>query len=512
MDSTRWKRVVVALVLGLFAFVGLGGWALASPVGAAPDDDYHLASIWCAGGEREGICEAGSQPDSRVVPEWLTISSHCYAFQEKQSAACVPSDDATNETTRGNFAGAYPPVFYAVMTVFAGEDIALSTVLMRLFNAALFIGVIISILAFLKPGQRGALLWSAVATLVPLGMFIVPSVNPSSWAVLSGLTVWIALTGYFTADRRVAKIVLGSLALLLAVMGAGARGDAGVYVAFGAVVAAVLTFERSRNWLKQALVPLGVIVIGAAFFLASGQSAGAAASGVAAGQSGGGSQLGLLMSNFLALPSLWVGHLGTWNLGWLDTPMRPAVWAVMVAISGAVVFWGIRVLGWRKAVSLAMLALVLIAFPLYILHGLRASVGTEVQPRYLLPLMVMFVGVAVWGLNRDDLGLGRVQAAVVFVGVAFANSLALHATLRRYITGTGENSFNLNARIEWWWSIPVQPLTVWILASTGFALLMLGLYAILFTERGRRLFPLSEAAYEPALDAPQAAPVLHEQR
>ncbi len=496
MDSTRWKRVVITLVLGLFAFVGLGGWALASPVGSAPDDDYHLASIWCAGGEREGICEAGAQPDSRVIPEWLNLSTHCFAYQEEVSAACVPVRDATIDTTRGNFAGAYPPVFYTAMSVFAGEDIALSTVLMRLFNAALFVGVIVSILAFLRPGQRGPLLWSAVATLVPLGMFIVPSVNPSSWAVMSGLTVWIALTGYFTADRSAAKIVLGGLALLLAVMGAGSRGDAGVFVAVGAVVAAVLTFSKTRAWLLQALVPLGVIVIGAAFFLSSGQATGAAASGVESAPSEG-SRLGLLLSNFLGLPELWAGHLGTWGLGWLDTPMLPTVWAVMIAVSGAVVFWGLRVVGWRKGLSLAMLACVLIALPLYILHGWRASVGSEVQPRYLLPLMLMFVGVAVWGLTRDDLGLGKLQAAIVFGGVAIANARALHLTMRRYITGTDEKSFNLNARVEWWWSIPAQPMTVWIIGSAAFALLLLGLYAILFTERGRRLFPLSETVRTP---------------
>jgi hypothetical protein len=94
----------------------------------------------------------------------------------------------------------------------------------------------------------------------------------------------------------------------------------------------------------------------------------------------------------------------------------------------------------------------------------------------------------------------------VFVGVAVANSRALHSTLRRYITGVDEQSFNLNARIEWWWSIPVQPMTVWFVGSTAFGLLLFGLYLLLFTERGRKLFPLSDTFSTPAVRRAEAVP------
>lgn len=261
-------------------------------------------------------------------------------------------------------------------------------------------------------------------------------------------------------------------------------------------------------WIKLAAAPLAVAIIGAAFFLTSGQATGAASSGVALEQQPErGSSLGLLLSNFIGLPELWAGHLGTWGLGWLDTPMLPTVWVVMIALSGALTFWALRVLGWRKSLALALLAFVLIAFPLYVLHGLQASVGSEVQPRYLLPIMVMFVGVALTGLGRDDLGLGKLQAVVVFAGVAVAHSRALHSTLRRYITGVDEKSFNLNARIEWWWSLPVQPMTVWLVGSAAFGLLLLGLYFVLFTNRGRELFPMSGAISSQATTVNQAVRV-----
>ncbi|XPP27442.1 MAG: DUF2142 domain-containing protein [Leucobacter sp.] len=503
MGSSRWKRAVVTFVLGLLAFVGLGGWALASPVGAAPDDDFHLASIWCAWGDRDGLCSTGEEDGVKVVPQQLVLAAHCYAFQPDQSAACVPTEDATLATTRVNSSGNYPPIFYGVTGAFASQNIDASVISIRLFNSAIFVGAVIAVLALLRPGQRGPLIWSSAIALVPVGVFFIASANPSSWAVLSGVTVWIALTGYFTSKRRSFRIALGALGAVLGVMGAGARSDAAVYVAFAALAAMILSYRRGRDWLKLAVLPLALIAIGAYFFLTSGQTSWAVVAGAEQIlDSGGetGSSLALLVSNFVMLPYLWAGNLGTWGLGWLDTTMLPTVWIVMIGVFVAVVFWGVRVMGRRKALVLALAILALIAMPLYVLHGQQAAVGTEVQPRYILPLMLIFTGVALSGFTRDDLGLSRLQGFVVLFGVAVANALALHTNMQRYLTGLDRSGANLNTNIEWWWSIPISPMTVWFVGSAAFALLMLGLYLLLFTGPGRRLLPGSEAGT--AVEAP----------
>lgn len=499
MEPRRWKRAIVTLVLGLFAFLGLGAWALASPVGAAPDDDFHLASIWCAWGDREGLCEPGAEDGVHVVPQQLVLAAHCYAYQPEQSAACVPADEATLGTTRVNSSGNYPPIFYGVTGAFASESIDGSVIAIRLFNSAIFIGAVIAVLALLRPGQRGPLIWSSAVALVPVGVFFIASVNPSSWAVLSGATVWIALTGYFTAHRRSTRIALGVLGAVFGVMGAGSRSDAAVYVAFAALAAMILSYRRGRDWLKLAVLPLGLIVVGAYFFLTSGQTSWAVVAGAEQIlESGGeaGSSWALLISNLVMLPYLWTGNLGTWGLGWLDTQMPPTVWIVMIGVFVAVVFWGVRVMGRRKALVLALALLALIAMPLYVLHGQQAAVGTEVQPRYILPLMLIFTGVALSGFTRDDLGLSKLQGFIVLFGVAAANAFALHTNMQRYITGLDKRGANLNTNIEWWWSIPVPPMTVWFVGSAAFALLMLGLYLLLFTGGGRRLMPGEETEVE----------------
>ena len=42
----QWRILaVIALIASVF---GTGvAWAVSSPIGASPDDDYHLGSIWC---------------------------------------------------------------------------------------------------------------------------------------------------------------------------------------------------------------------------------------------------------------------------------------------------------------------------------------------------------------------------------------------------------------------------------------------------------------------------------
>lgn len=519
MDSRRWKRLAVTLVMGILGFLGLGSWALASPIGAAPDDDYHLVSIWCAWGERDDLCLPGEVENEQEVQEQLVHAAYCYAYFPDQSAACEIPDDAYVSTARGNFFGEYPPLFYSVMSVFAGTDVAVSTILMRLLNGAIFVGVFGALLALLRPGQRGPLIWSAVITLVPLGIFIIPSVNPSSWAVLSGLFVWIATVGYFTAPTRKRRISLAALAIVLGVMGAGARGDAGAYLAFAGIVGSILTFRKDRDWVKLLWLPVVLIAVGAAMFLSSGQSAGAAgrvaAQSAASVQSAvisdgmdsaGSSTIRMLVENLVLLPSLWAGNLGTWGLGWIDTPMPSTVYIVMIGAFSAFVFWGISRMEWRKAVALTLALLALVIVPMYVLYGLQARVGEEVQPRYVLPLMLIFAGVALYGFRNDDLGLTRPQALVVLLSVAGANSIALHTNMRRYITGLDATGFNLNSGIEWWWSIPVQPMTVWFVGSAAFGLLLFGLYLLLFTERGRKLFPLSDTPSTPAVRREEVVP------
>ena len=504
MQPSRWKRALLILGIGILAIAGLGAWAFASPAGSSPDDDYHLASIWCAQGERDSICELTEHETARALPESIVYSSHCYALKSEQSAACAPKGDEMMPTGRGSFQGEQSATFYSAMSIFVGSDEDASVILMRLVNVTLFVSAVIATVVFLRPGQRGPVIWAATVGLVPAGVFFIASTNPSSWAVLSGLIVWMAIVGYFKAERRRNRIVLGIIAAVVGIMGAGARSDAAVYVAIAALVAVVLTYSSTKNWRLLALLPLGLMLVGAYFFLFSSQSSWAVAPAITeVGQNSDGESgfLGLAAINLMLLPTLLLGNSGSWGLGWQDTPMIPTVPIIAAGILLVIVFWGLRKLTRRKGIALGFTLFVLIAFPLYVLHGQQVRVGSEVQPRYMLPLLLVFIGVALYDLNREDLGLNKLQGFIVFFGIAATNSLALYSTMKRYISGSESLGASLNTTEGWWWSMSVQPMTVWFLGSAAFALLMLGLYLLLFTRGGQRLMPNAEDASEPPVRA-----------
>jgi hypothetical protein len=473
--STRVRSVLVAVSVPLMFLVSLVAWGFSSPVGSSPDDDYHMASIWCAGGIDE-LCQAADSETSRIVPDVLLNSSGCYAFRPDASAGCKVSPIEDMSTSdRGNFDGSYPPVFYATMNVFAGYDIESSVLFMRTFNALLFVGLISALFFCLPMNRRGPLLWGSLTTAVPLGMFIVPSVNPSSWAVLSAATLWVSLVGYFTSVRRSDRIVLGAIAVLVTIMGAGARSDSAVYSGVAVVVAIILTFERTARYLKLAILPAVLVVLAVAFFLGSGQSS-IVAPGGADSKSAPGGKLGLALANIVELPGLWTGSIGTTGLGWLDTAMPAVVWVSTLAVFFAVAFWGIHKLPARKGIAIGIIFASLIVIPMYILVNDNAMVGTGVQPRYIYPLMIILAGLALFGLNRDDLKLSGPQLAVIPIVLTVANSVALHKNIRRYVTGIDVSGPNLDTGIEWWWAIPLSPMTVWAVGSLTFALAMIGVY------------------------------------
>ncbi|HRN29341.1 MAG TPA: DUF2142 domain-containing protein, partial [Terrimesophilobacter sp.] len=220
--SFRW--IYLAPVL---AFIALSAWAFASPIGAGPDDDYHLVSTWCANGGSE-YCASGSETATHELPTAFRELT-CYVQVEERSAACQESvwPDVTPdvyETKRGNFAGEYPPLYYSAMRVFAGEDIQSSAIVMRLLNAAIFVALATALFVLLPIARRKTLLWGWLLTLVPLGMFLIPSNNPSGWAVTGVGTAFLALLGWFeTRDRT--RWALGVLSLVGVLMAAGARGD-----------------------------------------------------------------------------------------------------------------------------------------------------------------------------------------------------------------------------------------------------------------------------------------------
>lgn len=506
--ATRW---VLAPVLAAAALLG---WAFASPIGAGPDDDFHLVSVWCANGGSE-YCEPGPTPETRLVSQQFE-DLKCFAMRSKVSAACQVGEfpepgGPMVETNRGNFTGKYPPVYYSVMRLFAGQDVESSAMTMRVVTILLFVGLSTALAALLSPARRRTLFWGWVATVVPLGMFILASNNPSSWSVIGVGLSFMALRGWFEAEGR-ARWGLAAMYLVTVVMAGGSRGDAAVYAAGGTLVVLILTAHKSGAWVHRLPLPAVGLVLSLILYLMSGQGE-VVEEGFGDHANGGGSHnpssprptggIGLIAYNVLMLPDLWTGIFGSWALGWFDVVLPAMVtWAAAAAFI-VVGLRGLSILTWRKVVSIAGVFLVLIVLPVYTLSIGGHVVGENFQPRYLLPLMVLFALVLIDEPPSAALRFTRVETAVVVGAIVMANFISLQVNIRRYVTGTDEQGPNLDAGAEWWWPDAVfGPNATWLLGSLAFAGFIAAIWPVLRNkERQPEVDLLASPAGHEAHDA-----------
>lgn len=464
------------------AIVALLAWGLASPIGAAPDDDYHLVSTWCAVSDGT-TCAAGTSSDTRRVPAAI-LDSVCYAQHPEVSAGCQNDLDfdgaATELTKRGNFVGAYPPVYYSVMHVFVGPNVEVSAVIMRVVNVLIFVAFVTGLFLLLPVERRPTLIWTWVVTTVPMGLFLLASNNPSGWAIVGVGTGWLALLGYLET-RGWRKWTLGGLAALATLMAAGSRGDAAIYAVLGIGATFILTVPRERRaWRRYALdaiLPVALVVGAILLFLSARQTQsglGGFSSGVSSAVNPGTDAQGLegfgrFAYNLLNVPFLWAGNFGEWGLGWLDTSMPAVVSYGAIACLVAVGFVGLSRMWGRKLFVVLGAGLTLWILPVYVLTAGGNIVGEAVQPRYVLPLIVLLAGLVFVTKAGRPFALTRPQLVLIIATLSVANFIALHMNIRRYVTGIDDAGWNLDAGAQWWWNLAISPMTVWIVGSLAFA-------------------------------------------
>lgn len=452
-----WIAVPFLLLLTLVA------WAFASPLGASPDDDFHMPSIWCGLGERPGMCEMTDDTLTRVVPASLTNAS-CFAFHPDQSADCWdPSLVSLVETERLN-TGQYPAVFYATMGLFASDDVQTSVLLMRIFNAALAVGVITAVFWALPRRLRAVPVAAALGASVPLGLFIIPSVNPSSWAFLSAVTVFASLLGAVESTGR-RRWVLSALALVGALIGAGARADAAAYTVLAILVVAVMGARLQRRLLIPAVTAVLICVLSLVLYLSASQG-GALISGLPGITEP--LTVGDLVANLLNIPSLWSGALGGWSLGWLDTPLPSVVEFFSLVVAGGVIFVGTRSVSLRRWLAIGIAGGALWLVPFVLLARSNALVGEQIQPRYILPLLVLFLA-AVSAADGGWRWWRGPRLAIAAALLAVAGSVALHTNIRRYTTGLDDMAIDPGSQSEWWWTNIPPAGVVWAIGSISFA-------------------------------------------
>jgi hypothetical protein len=266
----------VSVVLAVAALVAGGAWAVASPVGSSPDDDYHQSSIWCppplASSGCRLVIDASGAVKGAYVPQSVARSV-CYAMRNEESASCLRgiSDEQLIPYEHID-QGAYPGGYYRFMHLFVTPDVTASIVTIRVVNVALAVLLLSCGLWLLPRSSRQGQAAATIGGLVPLGMFLIASVNPSSWAVTGILATWLAVHTLLQAEERWRMVAASVLAVVAAVVAANARSDSGAYLVVVAGLAGLLHVRTLRTWWPRLAVLVIPALLGFWSFLGSSQT------------------------------------------------------------------------------------------------------------------------------------------------------------------------------------------------------------------------------------------------
>lgn len=470
----------------VLVFIALFGWAISSAPGSSPDDDFHLASIWCGLGERKGLCELGSTEVSRLVPKPIAESA-CFVQKPEVSAACWnPYSSGLAEANWLNTTQLYPQGFYANLGLLATPNVEKSVLAMRAINALIATLFLTATFWALPRRLRASLVIPALVTLVPLGMFFIPSTNPSSWAITSALITFPALYGALeTVGKR--RVSLSILAGAAGFLGSLARTDAGLFSVFAVVLALFISLSN-QGWRFRVhsapTISIMTIIGATAFSFVTSNQGQVAVNGLplVGGSEPIADTLTILEigGNAVLIPLLWTSALGLGplsSLGAFDSPVPlfTGLGSVCVFIIVLRRYW----LAQKRIERIAIVSCVAVLwlFPFILLLQANATVGIIVQPRYLLPLIIILSAVAST-LPRAESVWNSAERFIGIIAISIANSAALFSSMSRYISGNGSDS--LSSSSMWWWTFFMpNPTFVWL--TTTLSTVLLGILLVKYS-------------------------------
>jgi hypothetical protein len=471
LNLARWILIVFAGAISLFT------WVFASPIGAPPDGDFHMASIWCAQGDRLGMCKVEKIKNSNQV-ELLTprtfsryqnpYGHFCYVGNSGASAGCTNIVDETSVTELVASGRIFPvnqisSPFYDFNSRLSSRNIETGAFKIRIANVLFFIGIASLLLTIFKK-YRVVTALAFLVGLGPWGSFLISSIHPSAWTITLLPLFLVCLFAVIKERSTVLRIFAGLAAVLIWFVAQDVRSDSRYFLVIALFTAIVWGINIRRELTSQPLW-LKVSGVGALFIIYAQLLHPLARNVLGAFEF---SQLDQVFNLTTTKVPLTLMNLfgGNYGLGSSDTPL-----------SDLVVFCGIASLfliiyTTAHRVSRRNWLIVFLMSTLLVLLTLRAdldNVGTS--GRYILPLYLMCLVTYLASVETSSsrplissITISRILAFTLTLG----NSIAMHQTMRRYITGIDVIGWNLNKNAEWWWTVGPSPMTIWMLGTIAF--------------------------------------------
>jgi hypothetical protein len=475
------------VAFGLF-FTLAAAWALATPLGASPDEAAHMAR---AAAVTDGQISTpvqltptkmGSVPmylrSAKVrVPESIAALYQevvCYKFKPERPASCAePLNNSSTMVKSTTYAGVYNPAYY----VLVGWPVHLvgglsGLYLMRLMSAALCAALMACAAAIAWGVGRIAFAGVAVAA-TPMALFLAGTVNPNAPEDAAGLLAWTALIALVIDRRpeavnlRVASFALGA-AVLCTVRPAGIEWLGLLFCVAAVLVPRTLAADlvrRTATQISLAALALCAVVDELWNHFRGGLNL------VALNDHAGFTAAHSLSASVRSLPAYTQEAIGI--IGWLDTPAPFGTMAAWLGVIGLLVLVALALASRREAAVLLILLAGVVAIPAVANVVEASGLGNLWQGRYVLwwAAGLPVLATMVLAKNADKLPERMMRRLpVMTVLVLVAGHLGMWwVSARRYGVGLSLKHSLLPLHTKW------HPPGGWIPATL---LLLLGLAAM----------------------------------
>ena len=472
------------------ALITLGSWALSSPPGSGPDDEYHLSSIWCSHGYRIQFCEKSTSIYEAKIPLQLHRNGgprtiFCYAGDSKISASCIRGLDAEAvtrlESSKRFNTSKIGSSFYKANGFFVSPNVNGSILKMRFVQIVIFFALIS--FAIHSSGERKwAVLLALFVGMVPVGLFIIPSTSPSSWAIAGVTSAAICVMNFLISSRKSHRVsaFLGFIVAVLLTL--NVRGDINIMMAICLTLGVISGFvirqtDRSLKFDRAKLLRIGLLaapgllyihlkvfslypwrvisyILNGSFYSFSNDS-----------------------------PQAFLGFLGgSIQLGSADFMPTPVVLILMSV--GFVTFIVItaRFVPLKVKISSGFGLSLLFFLPYWFSLGAIGTGSRYVMAIYLVSL-VTFSASAVTSRRLTNFKFSKSSLVTIFLTISLGQSLSLHQSIRRYVTGTNVSGWNLNNGAQWWWTHGPSPLSIWMIGSVAFGVALFIVLLMSNTDR-----------------------------
>ena len=440
--TTPLRRTAAWVLLAVSGLSLSIAWMLASPVGASPDEEAHIAYAWgtvtgqTVTGEHLVSIPGGRTATSVQIPQKLLqmAPAGCYAFlPEKPVTQCAPIlADNVRMVTDASYMSRYPPLFYAVEGVVLRAATAVDLSGPRVLYGARLVAAVLSLLAvgsgvFLLSRRFPALIvvFTTLLALPATAWFLAGSVNPNGLeitaAFLLAAGVLALRVDHATGARSVTAILAVPVGTLLL---AWTRPLSWVWAALILALLLVPIGQKDgSSWIRRLPVrQLGAVATAATvlvltsamvWFVYGLQIRASEAARVNATGWDGLNPIGRVLILVFHSGTIVTEEVGTF--GWLDTPLPPLAvlaWVSIAAMAAVIWFVGRNDCVPRWSIG-AVLGLGYLAALLDEYKGAWAWQG-----RYLLPVAAAICVLAVPGLLAGLERLSALRSLVPWMMVA----------------------------------------------------------------------------------------------